>query len=130
MLQVRAMRAEINGLLQTCKSVDEVKTHGAAFGEKYGDSVWGCTTIYTTETFADLYNAHLQRCLDEAESREKDEERKAGIRIEISNCGNLQTFDDIKAFVERCCDDAQINWELAEKGQELMHPDYLDGGLP
>lgn len=134
MLQVRAMRAELNGLLQPCKAVEEVKAHGRTFGEKYGDSVWGCTTIYTHETFCDLYNQHLQRCRENEEDEAKAQDRIPGIRVEISNCGNLHTFADIKRFVEmrpELNDDAQVLWELSEKGVELGHPEYLDdGGMP
>lgn len=132
MLQVRAMRAELNGVLQTCKSVAEIKAHGAAFGEKYGDSVWGCTTIYRHETFSDLYNAHLQRCVEDEEMKESDEARKSLIMGQIETCINLKDFEEIRAFVNRVMpDDGPVVWAVGEKGMELGHVDYLDdGGMP
>jgi hypothetical protein len=130
-MQTRAMRATLNKLLQACVSVEEVRAHGIRFGETYGDSVWGCTTIYTHETFSDLYNAHLQRCIDNEEIERENDERKKQIHTEISNCGNLQQFADVEAFVNRFFqEDAQVLWELSEKGQELGHPDYDNGGMP
>lgn len=130
MLQVRAIRAELNKVLQTRRSVAEVQADGAAFGEKYGDSIWGCA-CKGSETFADLYNAHLKRVQENEADEEQAQDRIPGIRVEISNCGNLHTFADIKRFVEirpELNDDAQVLWELSEKGIELGHPDYLDDG--
>jgi len=132
MLFLRKIRGELNGLLQPCKGTDEVKAHGVAFEEKYGQSIWGCCTIYTHETFSSLYNAHLQRCIENEEMQEADDNRKPGILTEIDSCGNLKDFEELIAFVNRVMpDDGPIVWALGEKGMELGHPDYLDdGGMP
>lgn len=125
MLRIRALRAELNAALQSCNTVAEIQAGGAAFERNYGQSVWGCATIYWNETFADLYNAHLSRCIENEEIKAENEHRWLGIHHEISNCGNLSTFASIKAFVERMPEDAQVLWELEEKGRELMHPEYM-----
>lgn len=133
-MQIRALRAELNKALQSCKTVAEIRAQGAAFEEKYGQSIWGSTTIYYHETFSSLYNVHLSRCAENEEAQAADNLRAEQIRTEISNCGNLAQFESIKWFIDKRPDlleDAQVLWELGEKGQEVGHPDYIDcGALP
>ena len=132
MLQTRAIRAELNKVLQSRRTVAEVQADGRDFEKKYGQSIWGSTTIYTHETFADLYNSHLQRCIENEEMQEADDRRKPGILTEIDSCGNLKDFEELAAFVNRVMpDDGPTVWALGEKGMELGHVDYLDdGGMP
>lgn len=126
MLKIRALRAELNAALQSCKTVAEIQAGGAAFEKTYGQSIWGCQTIYANETFADLHNAHLSRCIENEEIAAENQHRWLGIHLEISNCGNLSSFESIRHFVGRMPEDAQVNWELEEKGRELMHPEYME----
>lgn len=124
----------MNKALQSCKTVAEIQARGAAFTAKYGESIWGSTTIYTHETFTDLYNAHLSRCQGDEDQKAEDDARAAQILIEINNCGNLAQFQDIVWFVNSRPDllnNNHVLWDMGEKGLEMGHPDYIDcGALP
>ncbi len=132
MLQIRAIRASLNKLLQPCTTVEQIKRGGVEFEAEHGPSIWGCMGIYSHETFADVYNSHLQRCIENEEMQEADDNRKPGILTEIDTCGNLKDFEELIAFANRVMpDDGPVVWALGEKGLELGHVDYLDdGGMP
>jgi len=125
MLQIRALRAQLNKVLQTRRSVADVQADGREFEEQYGASIWGCV-CKDTETFSDLYNAHLKRVHEE----EEWEERLEGWSDRLRECLSLEAFSELESMLNnsRLKDDWMKVDELHAKGRELMHPEYLDDG--
>jgi hypothetical protein len=98
-LQIRKMRAELNVSLQSRTTVADIKADAAAFESKYGPSIWGCQ-CQRGETFADVYNAHLQRETENEESREETRHRAEGILREIDE-SDVKGWRRCKWFVYR-----------------------------
>ncbi len=98
-LQIRKMRAELNKSLQSRRTVKDIQTEGAIFEGKYGVSVWGCK-CKGDQTFADLYNAHMQRERENEENQAENNRKTDNILNLLESCG-MPDWYNLKSFIER-----------------------------
>ncbi len=94
------MRAHLNRALQDCTSVEAIKAAGCQFEALHGPSAWGCI-CKGQETFSDLYNDHLSREIENAETRQADEEREENIMTLIDSTTTAKEWWDLKWFIDR-----------------------------
>ncbi len=99
MEQIRKLRATLNKALQACSSVEAIKSYGAEFECLFGASIWGCN-CKGIETFADLYNAHMQRERENEEYREEEAARCANIIKEIGETSTEKEWRSCFRFVD------------------------------
>jgi len=94
------MRASLNRALQSCNSVEAIKAAGCQFEALHGPSLWGCI-CKDQQTFADLYNAHLAREIENAESIESEADREEKIMTLIDSTTTAKEWWDLKWFIDR-----------------------------
>ncbi len=98
-LQIRKIRAALNQRLQNCNSVADIKAGGEWFEGLYGASIWGCK-CKGDQTFADLYNAHMQRERENEEDQAENNRKTDNILNLLESCG-MPDWYNLKMFIER-----------------------------
>jgi len=124
-LSIRKLRASLNKALQACSSVEAIKEVGDAFEQAHG-AIWGCQTIYTYETFGDLYNAHMQRERENEDERLESKSRVDNIMKEIDEISTQKEYFDCYWFVQsspNLSDNAMITDALNERREALQLPE-------
>ncbi len=97
--RIRTIRATLNKALQACSSVEAIKSYGVEFESVYGASIWGCK-CKDDQTFADLYNSHLQREREWEEDRAEEKRKVDNILNLLESCG-MPDWYNLKMFIER-----------------------------
>lgn len=131
--KTRKLRAELNRILQACKTEVEARAECKEFQERHGSTIWHVPTGHGgivegpyAETFLSLAKAHLARVVEDDASKAADEEREANI-LSLIESSTIQEFKNLVHFVNRrpsLSDRSDVEDALLARGRYLEIAEY------